>query len=73
MILQVTEVFRVEHLAQRVDQLTQVEVVGGAGKGREDTDQAHELAAYQVPLWNWGQRKDQVDRHDAVDDDDAHQ
>ncbi len=36
-VLQVAQVLWVEHLAQSVDQLTQVEVVGGTRKGCKDT------------------------------------
>ena len=51
-VLQVTQVLRVEHLAQRVYQLTQVEVVRCTSKGRKHTDQADQLTTNQVSLRN---------------------
>ena len=68
-----TQVLGVEHLAEGIDKLTKVVMIGGTRKRGEYPNQTHELTANQAPLASRHHREYQVQDHDSIHDDDAHQ
>lgn len=66
------EIAWIKHLAQRVDQITQVEVIRSLRKCCKYANYSHKLASYKVALRNIQDAKDQMNGHDHVDNDDPH-
>lgn len=72
MVLNVRQIFGIEHLRHRGDKLAQVVVVRCVVEDREDANEAYELAGYKALSGKNG-RGDDVESHHAVDNDDSRQ
>lgn len=73
MVLEVAQVFWIKNFRDTQDQLTKVKVVGCTSKVSKDSNKAHQLASNEIILAQTHDRKNQMDYHDFINNQDSHQ